>query len=59
MELILRLRCERKLGPLCIQAELLHLHNLRFSTATIWKVLDRQQTKPLQHRRSALPNDTA
>ena len=54
-ELILGLRRERKLGPLRIQAELLRLHDLRFSTATIWKVLDRHQAKPLQHRRSSPP----
>jgi len=54
-ELILRLRRERKLGPLRIQAELLRLHNLRFSTATIWKVLDRHQARPLQRRRTPSP----
>ena len=54
-ELILRLRRERKLGPLRIQAELLRLHNPRFSTATIRRVLDRHQAEPLQRRRSSPP----
>ena len=54
-ELILGLRRERKLGPLRIQAELLRLHDLRFSTATIWKVLDRHQAKPLLRRRPSPP----
>jgi transposase-like protein len=54
-ELILGLRRKRKLGPLRIQAELRRLHNLRFSTATIWKVLDRHQAKPLLRRRPSPP----
>jgi transposase InsO family protein len=54
-ELILGLRRERKLGPLRIQAELLRLHDLRFSTATIWKVLDRHRAKPLLRRRPSPP----
>lgn len=36
-DLILLLRDERKLGPKRIQAELLRHHDLRLSTATIWK----------------------
>jgi hypothetical protein len=54
-ELILGLRRERKRGPLRIQAKLLRLHNLRFSTATIWKVLDRHQAKPLLRHRPSPP----
>lgn len=37
--LILQLRRTRKLGPKGLQRELLRLHQLRFSTRTIWKVL--------------------
>ncbi len=37
--LILKLRRTRKLGPKGLQRELLRLHQLRFSTRTIWKVL--------------------
>jgi transposase-like protein len=36
---ILILRDERNLGPKRIQAEWLRLHNVRLSSATIWKVL--------------------
>ena len=39
IDLILALRDERKLGPKRIQAELLRHHDLRLSTATVWKVL--------------------
>jgi len=37
--LILHLRRTRHLGPKGLQRELLRLHQLRFSTRTIWKVL--------------------
>lgn len=37
--LILSLRLTRHLGPKGLQRELLRLHQLRFSTRTIWKVL--------------------
>jgi transposase len=37
--LILELRRTRKLGPKGLQRELLRLHQLRFSTHTIWKIL--------------------
>ena len=53
--LILDLRRTRQLGPQLIQAELLRLHNCRLSTSTIWKVLYRNQAKPLQRRRRAKP----
>jgi transposase len=37
--LILKMRRTRHLGPKGLQRELLRLHQLRFSTRTIWKVL--------------------
>jgi len=45
---ILDLRSARNLGPKSIQAELLRLHEVRLSTATIWKVLNRNEVKPLK-----------
>jgi transposase InsO family protein len=50
-DLILSLRDERKLGPKRIQAELLRHHDLRLSTATIWKVLHTHARAPLIRRR--------
>jgi len=37
--LILEMRQKRHLGPKGLQRELLRLHDLRFSTRTIWKIL--------------------
>ena len=51
IDLILVLRDERKLGPKRIQAELLRHHDLRLSTATIWKVLHAHERAPLVRRR--------
>ncbi len=51
IDLILALRDERKLGPKRIQAELLRHHDLRLSTATIWKVLYAHERAPLVRRR--------
>lgn len=51
IDLILVLRDERKLGPKRIQAELLRHHDLRLSTATIWKVLHAHERVPLVRRR--------
>jgi transposase InsO family protein len=51
IDLILFLRDERKLGPKRIQVELLRHHDLRFSTATIWKVLHAHKRAPLVRRR--------
>lgn len=51
IDLILVLRDERKLGPKRIQAELLRHHDLRLSTATIWKVLHAHKRAPLVRRR--------
>src|SRR5690606_534885 len=50
-ELILKMRRERKLGHKRIQAELLRLHHVRLSTATIWKVLHQAAVAPLHRRR--------
>ena len=51
LALILRLRDERKLGPTRIQAELLRHHAIRWSTATIWKVLHSHARAPLVRKR--------
>ena len=51
INLILALRDERKLGPKRIQAELLRHHDLRLSTATIWKVLRTSERAPLVRKR--------
>lgn len=48
---ILSLRRKRKLGPRRIQGELLRLHRIRCSTATIWKVLHRHRCAPLRRKR--------
>ena len=45
---IRHMRLERKLGPKRIQAELIRLHGLKLSSATIWKVLDRHGWKRLK-----------
>jgi transposase len=52
--LILELRRRRHLGPKGLQRELLRLHQLRFSTRTIWKILHRHGVwvlKPLKRHR--------
>ena len=52
--LILDLRRRRYLGPKGLQRELLRLHQLRFSTRTIWKILHRHGVwvlKPLKRHR--------
>jgi len=46
--LILHLRRTRHLGPKGLQRELLRLHQLRFSTRTIWKVLDAHRVSVLR-----------
>ena len=53
--LILELRRTRRLGPKGLQRELLRLHQLRFSTRTIWKVLhahDVSVLRPTSHKRA-------
>jgi transposase InsO family protein len=49
--LILELRRTRKLGPKGLQRELLRLHDLRFSTRTIWKVLQAHGVSRLRPNR--------
>jgi transposase len=49
--LILDLRRTRKLGPKGLQRELLRLHQLSFSTRTIWKVLKAHGVSVLRPRR--------
>ena len=52
--LVLKLRRRRHLGPKGLQRELLRLHQLRFSTRTIWKILHRHGVsvlKPLKRHR--------
>lgn len=49
---ILAMRRERNLGPRRIQAELLRLHDLKLSTATIWKILDRHGLNQLRPGRT-------
>ncbi|BCM94157.1 hypothetical protein IAD21_06060 [Abditibacteriota bacterium] len=46
--LILELRRTRRLGPKGLQRELLRLHELRFSTRTIWKVLHKHGVSVLR-----------
>lgn len=46
--LILQLRRARRLGPKGLQRELLRLHQLRFSTRTIWKVLHKHGVSVLR-----------
>lgn len=48
VEWIRHMRLERKLGPKRIQAELIRLHGLKLSSATVWKVLDRYGWKRLK-----------
>jgi transposase InsO family protein len=45
---ILDFRSTQNIGPKSIQDELLRLQGVRLSTATIWKVLDRNEVKPLK-----------
>lgn len=50
--LILEMRRTRQLGPKGLQRELLRLHQLRFSTRTIWKILHRHGVSVLKpHKR--------
>jgi len=44
----LELRRTRRLGPKGLQRELLRLHQLRFSTRTLWKVLHAHQVSLLR-----------
>jgi transposase InsO family protein len=60
--LILEMRRRRHLGPKGLARELLRLHQLRFSTRTIWKVLHhhgvsvlRPHTRPRQPKRYTRP----
>ena len=53
--LILELRRARRLGPKGLQRELLRLHQLRFSTRTIWKVLHRHGVSVLRPPRHPRP----
>ena len=48
IEWISELRLQRKLGVRCIQSELQRLYGLSFSLATLHKVLQRLQVKPLR-----------
>lgn len=50
-KLILELREKRKLGPKSLQSELERKHDLKLSTASIWKVLHLHQVKPLRQPR--------
>jgi transposase InsO family protein len=46
------MRAKRNLGPRRIQAELIRLHALKLSTATIWKVLNRRGLSRLRSGRT-------
>lgn len=46
------MRSKRNLGPRRIQAELIRLHALKLSTATIWKVLNRHGVSRLRSGRT-------
>lgn len=50
-KLILELRQKRKLGPRSLQSELGRKHDLKLSTASIWKVLHDHQVPPLRKPR--------
>jgi len=54
--LILQLRQDRRLGARRIQSELTRQHQIRFSLATIHKVLTRAGTKPLKRWRRKAHN---
>jgi hypothetical protein len=47
------MRVKRNLGPHRIQAELIRLHKLKLSTATIWKVLSRRGLSRLRSGRTS------
>ena len=49
--LLLEMRRRRHLGPKGLQRELLRLHQLRFSTRTIWKVLHQHGVSVLKPSR--------
>lgn len=49
---ILEMRTKRNLGPRRLQAELIRLHALKLSTATIWKVLNRHGMNRLRSGRT-------
>ncbi len=49
---IIEMRSKRNLGPRRLQAELLRLHDLKLSTATIWKVLNRHGMNRLRSGRT-------
>src|SRR5215204_3869624 len=49
---IIAMRSQRNLGPRRIQAELISLHALKLSTATIWKVLNRHGMSQLRSGRT-------
>ena len=49
---IIEMRSKRNLGPRRLQAELIRLHALKLSTATIWKVLDRHGMNRLRSGRT-------
>lgn len=49
---VIEMRSKRNLGPRRIQAELLRLHALKLTTATIWKVLNRHGMGRLRSGRS-------
>lgn len=50
-KLILELRQKRKLGPKSLQSELGRKHDLKLSTASIWKVLHDHKVAPLRKPR--------
>jgi len=50
-QLILHLRASRKLGARRLQSELLRLHDVSLALATIHKVLQRHQVKPIKKYR--------
>jgi transposase len=49
---VVEMRTKRNLGPRRIQAELIRLHALKLSTATIWKILNRQGLSRLRSDRT-------
>lgn len=55
---IVQLRKERNLGPKGIQSELLRLEGQTFSTATVWKVLDRRGLNRVRRAKRPLKPET-
>jgi len=47
-QLVLDIRKEYKLGPLAINTHLLREYNIKLSTSTIWRLLQRNSVKPLK-----------